>query len=90
MKTRRPDFDAPDGTVIDGFERVGGRWIPVDVNRDEDVQLVRERIASVTTTLDGQTGIRVGGRRKQPTVPVDGDERVFRLPEDEPPGWADP
>ena len=24
-----PDLDAPDGAVVDGFERVGDRWEPV-------------------------------------------------------------
>jgi len=88
FKVTDPLLDAPDGAVVDGFERVGGQWVPVAAHRDEDVQLVSEKVASMATTLDGRGEIFVGGRRTLPTVRD--DECSFKLPEKEPPGWADP
>lgn len=82
-----PDFDAPDGAVVDGYERVGDRWVPVTARNDEDVSRIREQCVSVAVTQDGRE-VRTGGRQRRPTVSV--DDREFKLPEQEPPGWADP
>ena len=30
-----PDMDAPDGAVVDGYERIGDRWVRISAKADD-------------------------------------------------------
>ncbi|REJ98731.1 MAG: hypothetical protein DWQ35_00330 [Planctomycetota bacterium] len=60
-----------------------------ELARDEDAERLRDRGLVVSLAEGSATQVLGECRRRRPTVAVD-DEELEQLPEEPPPGWAEP